>query len=65
MGKRKPSDDAIIDQIEAIRRENNRRWMDLVRLAFRTAPRDARRIMREIVDGDAAVAEQARKLSED
>lgn len=49
------ADDAeLIDAIERIRAENNRHWMNLVRLAFKFAPDDARAILRNIqrLDGD-------------
>lgn len=36
---------AIIDQIEAIRAKNNKNWMDVLRLAFKHAPKEAAEIM--------------------
>jgi len=58
-------DQALIDKIERIRRDNNTRWMDLVRLAFRVAPQEARTIMAAIVAGDEQVATLAGELSRD
>lgn len=54
------SDAELIDQIEAIRARNNTHWMDLVRLAFRTAPVEARALMQQIQQCDGEV----RRLSE-
>ena len=48
------SDAELIDQIEMIRARNNSRWMDLIRLAMRVAPVEAKAILREIhaLDGE-------------
>ena len=32
---------SIIDNIEKIRSKNNKNWMDLVRLAYKYAPKEA------------------------
>jgi hypothetical protein len=54
----------LIDQIEKIRGRNNSNWMDLLRLAFRHAPKEAGKIMAEIYSHDQEISELARKLSE-
>ena len=43
---------AIIDEIERIRGKNNKNWMDLLRLAFRHAPKEAAEIVAEIYKDD-------------
>ncbi len=58
-----PRDETLITEIQRIREQNNARWMDLVRLAFRSNPEEARRIMAEIVHGDEQVASKARLLA--
>lgn len=50
-----PTDAELIDQIERVRASNNTHWMNLVRLAFEKAPREARAIMQEIVRLDGEV----------
>lgn len=54
----------LIDQIEAIRGKNNKNWMDLLRLAFRHAPKEAGEIMAEIYQMDGDISALAKKLSE-
>lgn len=54
----------LIDQIEKIRGENNKNWMDLLRLAFRHAPREAAEIMSEIYRADSDISELAKKLTQ-
>lgn len=54
---------ALIDQIEKIRGKNNKNWMDLLRLAFKHAPKDAASIMAEIYKMDGDISELAKKLS--
>jgi len=54
----------IIDEIERIRTKNNRNWMDLLRLAFRVAPKEAAEIVAEIYKQDGRISELARQLAE-
>lgn len=54
----------IIDDIEAIRTRNNRNWMDLLRLAFKHAPKEAAEIMAEIYKQDQGISDLAKKLTE-
>ncbi len=55
---------ALIDEIEKIRGKNNKNWMDLLRLAFRHAPKDAAAIMAEIYKMDGDISDLAKKLSQ-
>ena len=32
----------IIDKIEAVRKKNNANWMDILRLAYKNSPNEAR-----------------------
>jgi hypothetical protein len=57
--------DETIDQIEAARTSNNVNWMALVRLAFRVAPKEAREIMRQIGEHDAAIKRLVDKLGQE
>jgi hypothetical protein len=54
----------IIDEIERIRTRNNKNWMDLLRLAFRVAPKEAAEIVAEIYQQDGRISELAKKLAE-
>ena len=44
----KRTDEEIIGEIQEIRAKNNTYWMDVVRLAFRLAPEEARSIFKKI-----------------
>jgi hypothetical protein len=55
---------AIIDQIEAVRRKNNKNWMDLLRLAFKHAPEEAAAIVADIYREDKEISDLAAKLVE-
>lgn len=55
---------ALIDEIERIRGKNNKNWMDLLRLAFRHAPKDAALIMAEIYRSDSDISDLAKKLTQ-
>ena len=53
---------AIIDEIEKVRSKNNVNWMDVLRLAFKHAPDDARDIVRKINSADKSISEMFEKL---
>ncbi|WP_206086520.1 hypothetical protein [Ollibium composti] len=53
---------AIIDQIEAVRRKNNKNWMDLMRLAFQHAPEEAAAIVADIYREDGEISALAAQL---
>ena len=54
----------LIDQIQQVRAKNNKIWMDIVRLAFKKAPEEAKALMREIVRHDKQIDILAEKLGE-
>ena len=54
---------AIIDEIEAVRGRNNKNWMDLLRLSFKHAPKEAAAIVAEIYREDSNISELAAKLT--
>ena len=53
----------IIDKIENIRSHNNINWMDVLRLAFKHAPEEAKKIMKKINEEDNRISELFEKLS--
>ena len=54
----------LINKLEEIRAKNNKSWMNLVRLAFKHAPDEARDIMKSIVDYDSQIGIITKQLSE-
>jgi hypothetical protein len=53
----------IIDEIEKIRTKNNVNWMDILRLAFKHAPEEAKDLMRKIDHEDNRISSLMKKLS--
>ena len=54
----------IIDKIEKIRSKNNINWMNIMRLAFKYAPDQARSIVSKINTDDNKISDLLKKLSE-
>jgi hypothetical protein len=54
----------IIDEIEKLRSRNNVNWMDILRLAFREAPEEAKKMMKKIDHEDTRISDLVKKLSE-
>jgi len=54
----------IIDKIEKIRSKNNINWMNIMRLAFKHSPEEARAIVSKINLDDQRISELLRKLSD-
>ena len=54
----------IINQIQKIRSKNNVNWMDILRLAFKHAPEDAKKVMKRIDHEDDQISSLMKKLSE-
>ncbi len=47
---------SIVDQIEKIRKLNNRYWMDLLRIALKSAPKESRLTLRKINKNDKKIS---------
>jgi len=58
------TDFEIIDQIEKIRTKNNVNWMNLLRLAFKHSPNEARKIVLQINNDDNSISKLLKKLAE-
>ena len=54
----------IIDEIEKVRTKNNVNWMDLLRIAFTYAPKEAKILMKKIDHEDNRISGLMKKLSE-
>ena len=59
----KRTDLEIIDEIQSIRSQNNANWMDLLRLAFKYAPDEARILQRRITDMDSRIQTLSTELA--
>tara|TARA_Y200000002_G_C22588217_1_gene623964 strand:+ start:436 stop:633 length:198 start_codon:yes stop_codon:yes gene_type:complete len=62
-GKKINSKLKIIDQIQNVRGKNNQNWMDILRLAFKHAPKEASLILKEIYKEDKKISSLAKKLT--
>lgn len=52
----------IINKVQRIRAKNNKNWMDLLKLAFKYAPKDASKIMKRINAADNQISLEIKKL---
>ena len=62
MVKRKIDYNKIFDNIEKIRSRNNKNWIDILRLAFKHSPNEARKIFKQIVNKDKKLIKLAKYL---
>ena len=53
----------IINNIEKIRRKNNKNWMDILKLAFSAEPKKTAKIFSRIYKEDKLISKLARKLT--
>ncbi|KKK75348.1 hypothetical protein LCGC14_2874620 [marine sediment metagenome] len=54
--------DEILNQIQRVRSNNNHNWMDILRLAFKHAPRQAKFIMKDIAECDQKINTLTKEL---
>ena len=54
----------VIDEVERVRMRNNVNWMDVLRLAFRHAPDEARVLMKKINEEDGRISGLLKRLSD-
>ena len=52
----------IIAEIQRIRAKNNTNWMNVLRLAFKFAPKEASKIMKKINSQDKKISSFIKKL---
>ena len=60
---KKRTDLEIIDEVEKVRTKNNVNWMDILRLAFKHAPEDARKLMGQVNEHDGRISTLLKELS--
>jgi hypothetical protein len=53
----------IIDEIEKCRKKNNSNWMNILRLAYSKAPKEAVKIFVKIYNDDKKISALAKKLT--
>ena len=58
------SKNKIIGTIQKIRAKNNKNWMDLMRLAFKHAPKKSSKVMKRINSADKKMSLELKKLYE-
>lgn len=58
------SDSTIVDKIQEIRAKNNKNWMDLLRLALKHAPEEAKIILARINEYDQEISKLVRQLGD-
>lgn len=52
----------VINAIEKIRSKNNKNWMDIMRLAFKFAPKQASALIKKINEHDKKISDLLKKL---
>ena len=53
----------IINQIENVRKKNNKYWMDILRISFKYAPKKAALTMQKINNNDKKISRHISNLS--
>lgn len=53
----------IILQIEAVRKRNNKNWMDILKIAFENNPKAASKVFARIYSDDKRISNLAKKLT--
>lgn len=59
------AESALVDEIEFIRKRNNRRWMDILRIALATRPVETKAILRSINESDGEITTLLKKIADD
>ena len=60
--KRKITNELIVKEVTKIRRKNNNCWMELLALAFKAKPRQAKKIMESVTKNDRDVTKWMARL---
>jgi len=58
-----PTDKDPIDQIAEVRAKNNTNWMDMLRLAFKENPIEAKKIMKRINECDVEISKLFKEVT--
>tara|TARA_Y100001963_G_C6665740_1_gene392656 strand:+ start:332 stop:520 length:189 start_codon:yes stop_codon:yes gene_type:complete len=60
----KMTDFQIIDEIEKVRTKNNVNWMDILRLAMKYSPQEAKALVKKINKADGEISDLLGRLAE-
>ena len=53
----------LINEIEKIRKDNNRNWMNLLRIALKNSPIESKSVLKKINTNDKKISKLFSKLS--
>ena len=53
----------LINEIEKIRKDNNRNWMNLLRIALKNSPLESKKVLKKINTNDKKISKLFFKLS--
>ena len=53
----------LINEIEKIRKDNNRNWMNLLRIALKNSPFESKSVLKKINTNDKKISKLFSKLS--
>lgn len=59
----KKKDQKIIDLIENVRKDNNKNWMNLLRIAINKSPVESKKVLNKININDKKISKLFTKLS--
>tara|TARA_B100000989_G_C19238360_1_gene342888 strand:+ start:319 stop:519 length:201 start_codon:yes stop_codon:yes gene_type:complete len=59
----KRTDIDIIDEIQSIRSKNNINWMNILKIAFKYAPEETRKVFKNIAKEDNNIIELSNELA--
>lgn len=59
----KKKDQKIIDLIENVRKDNNKNWMNLLRIAINKSPKESKKVLNKININDKKISKLFTKLS--
>jgi len=62
MKKKNKNYEKIFKSIEKLRSKNNKNWIDILRLAFKYSPNEAKKIFKQIVNKDKQLIKLAKDL---
>ena len=62
MKKKNKNYEKIFKDIEKLRSKNNKNWIDILRLAFKHSPSEAKKIFKQIVNKDKQLIKLAKDL---
>jgi len=62
MKKKNKNYEKIFKSIEKLRSKNNKNWIDILRLAFKYSPSEAKKIFKQIVNKDKQLIKLAKDL---